>query len=524
MGNLKNEQIKQEEFQEELSNQTIYYGVKANISNLNQYLYSSNEVKDIISATNIIEFIERILGHIIIEDIKKNNVDINPLKFNHYSFGVKTYENNIEYRGSFLKDIYGKNIYMFKTENDARLFNELFSKYILENFDGVEFQLALVELEINETEDNSSRNKIIFDEFHENLENQLLKKEYSLSNNLNQISFGMHHKCPYTGSIASHKYQDESKYISKEIYDKKCYFDQFIMGKEGNRLFNLDKLQKYNDIRDIKIAIKKLREYYGFIEKSYSLENAFKINDKSKYMSIVRITANKIEDNITKLIQKVFEIGSVYDLSQYINLEELTINLIGYLYNSIEFTKDFIPLVVNRNEIIFIAQVDRALDLTKSIIDKLNELESEGRTHFDFEFDLNSEEIDKILKPIYRVASIVVIPNGYSIKKTVELLIDMNESEKFDIGNEMKLEEFNNEALIRFNHKIIYKSNKKLAKYENTALNYNRNEFDEFRDLVNIEKNIDFDGIDNSEILLEDVREWIKFTNELKANNVLEGQ
>ena len=87
MGNLQNEQIKQEEFQEELSNQTIYYGVKANISNLNQYLYSSNEVKDIISATNIIEFIERILGHIIIEDIKKNNVDINPLKFIDFKDG-----------------------------------------------------------------------------------------------------------------------------------------------------------------------------------------------------------------------------------------------------------------------------------------------------------------------------------------------------------------------------------------------------------------------------------------------------
>ena len=109
-----------------------YYLVKIDIGGKQKYIFSTNVLKDIIGASEIIRFITEELGREVLRYMK--NLD----EFNNVE--VAEFDGT---KGNVLIEAGGNSVYIFEKREHAIEFNKLFSKFVLRYFDGIELLMEI---------------------------------------------------------------------------------------------------------------------------------------------------------------------------------------------------------------------------------------------------------------------------------------------------------------------------------------------------------------------------------------------
>lgn len=250
----------------------IYYGVKVDVSGKQGYIYSSNRLKEVVGASKIIEFVTEVLGRVIIEEMKMEmpNQGLNQEQFTDF-FEYKTTSGELKrVRGNVHIEAGGNGIYIFEQENHAKEFTKRFSHYVLEHFEGLEITLATESFDFE---------KDLGLEFYNKLELGIMKKKNRLNRPLRKFSFGMYDKCGNTGKPKGYEVMEHSdlaeneyvsKFISKESYHKRRFYDEILMDRFNPLDFNQDntkdfyRIQKHMDLAasPIRQKIIWMRAYY----------------------------------------------------------------------------------------------------------------------------------------------------------------------------------------------------------------------------------------------------------------------
>lgn len=314
-----------------------YYGVKIDVNSKQEYLFSSNRLKDVVGASKIIEFVTEILGRIIIEEMKKDysNSTLNQEKFSEIIDDKKKNGEIKKFRGNVHIEGGGNSIYIFEEEGEAKDFTQRLSLYVLEHFEGLEINIV--------TE------KFDFDcdlgiELYERLEKSISKKKSGRINPLRIFSFGMYDKCGSTGSPQGYEVQERSdeengdfisKFVSKESYHKRRFYDEVIMDRFESRKFNEEtdedfyRIKPYmEDESPIKRKIIWMRSYYTS-HKKQSVSNIL-----GDYFSENTLLSKEDINNISNLnlgtrLENIENITKNNTESSYLGLTQLDGNGIG---------------------------------------------------------------------------------------------------------------------------------------------------------------------------------------------------
>ncbi|SFA71834.1 Cas10/Cmr2 second palm domain-containing protein [Clostridium frigidicarnis] len=233
------------------------YVVKIDIGSKQKYIFSSNILKEIIGASEIIRYVTENLGKEVLKNIKEN---------------PEIYTGNN--KGNILFEAGGNAMYIFDTIDKARKFNEIFSKFVVKYFDGLELLMVIKEFDIE--------NENIVN-LYEKIEESLTRKKGSRKNQFRRIGYGLSKICEHTKKPAGYVYED--KYISKESNDKLNFYN-----------FIYKKCEYYDEKKEIKYTIDEGEVKYEITRLYIKLiEDDFKLNDFKLTKDIDIIAGEKNE-------------------------------------------------------------------------------------------------------------------------------------------------------------------------------------------------------------------------------------
>ena len=288
-----------------------YFAVKVDVSGKQEYIFSSNRLKEVVGASKIIEFVTEILGRVIIEEMKSDKFSkdgLNQRKFTEVfdwknsSGEIKPIRGNVHIEGG------GNAIYIFTSEKQAQSFTKRFTKYVLEHFEGLD--ITVVTKDFNMREDLGL-------ELYSRLDNAINIKKNSVRRPLRSFSFGMYDKCGNTGKPIGYEVSeisDEdskeyvSKLVSKESYQKRLFYDEVIM----NRYENLD----FNKAQKIDNDFYRIKKYIDSDKKS-------EIKDKITWMRSYYVLEDG--DTLSKIIPRYYDKKTLLDAEEVDKINKLAL-------------------------------------------------------------------------------------------------------------------------------------------------------------------------------------------------------
>ncbi|KEH92686.1 hypothetical protein Z962_11480 [Clostridium botulinum C/D str. BKT12695] len=334
----------------------IYYLVKIDIGGKQKYIFSTNVLKDIIGASEIIRFITEELGREVLRYMKKldefNNVEV--AEFD----GTK---------GNILIEAGGNSVYIFKKREHAIEFNKLFSKFVLRYFDGIELLMVVQEFNIEERikSDENPYIKYALDD----IERKLTIKKGERKNLFKRISYGLTKICQNTKKPAGYLDNNKDRFISKESYDKQRFY---------NRLYGYDK--QYSN---------KYEHYY--------------IDDKDNFKCEIKEGkySGKVKDTEIYYTTEVDELAGDIEGKSYIGITCIDGNGMGEKINSFYKNYKYSPKYSSKeNNLKWIKEYRK---LTKEIKNNYEEV-------FDITLDILSKKYDEYSKAIFRDDNKKIIP------------------------------------------------------------------------------------------------------------------
>ena len=321
----------------------LYHAVKVDVSSKQNYIFSSNRLKDVVGASKIIEFVTTILGRIIIEHMKSNGKKLSQKKFTE-EYEITEGEKTTKYRGNIHIENGGNSIYMFGNKEDAKEFTKRFTIYVLEKFNGLRVDLV--------TEKFNLDSDLGFILYHK-LEKKLMIKKNGIQTPIRQLNIGIFNKCPNTSRETGYEIEeisdfDKSKLISravsKETFDKVRFYDEILMGNYSNLSFNGLRKENYYEINDSSEIRNKIR----WMSSYYSKDNINRLIDDDYKDKIT--SSGKDFDNIINESKNIVRAESIKAIAgndldnSYIGLSFLDGNGMGNAFRAI--SKDFVSKLI----------------------------------------------------------------------------------------------------------------------------------------------------------------------------------
>lgn len=358
--------------------------VEVDIGSKQKYIFSSNKLKEIIGASEIIRYVTEGLAKEVLESMNKE---------------YKDYQGSND--GNILFEAGGNSMYIFDNKDDAKKFNTIFSRFVIEYFDGLELIMVIKEFDIKE--------KNIVD-LYEDIEQALTKKRGERKYQFKRLSYGLTRICPNTRKPAGYEYNERDnngkkkiKYISKEskdklrfygfLYENSTYYDKenkikYMIGyKDINReemkkgfkkRYKLKEEFKFTTELDSIVGPKNEGSYIaitcidgnGMGKKISSFNEKYKNKDITKeeifnlnqdYIKEFRNLTKRIDDNYKQAFNKTLE----YLIDNYNNYYEK----IGYK------EKDRIlpirPIILAGDDITFISNGKVSIDITRFFTEEI---------------------------------------------------------------------------------------------------------------------------------------------------------
>lgn len=299
-----------------------YFAVKVDVSGKQEYIFSSNRLKEVVGASKIIEFVTEILGRVIIEEMKSDKFSkdgLNQRKFTEV-FDWKNSKGEIEsIRGNVHIEGGGNAIYIFTKKEQAKSFTNRFTKYVLEHFEGLDITVV--------TEDFNMREDLGL-ELYSRLDNAINIKKNSVRRPLRSFSFGMYDKCGNTGKPIGYEVSeisDEnskeyvSKLVSKESYQKRLFYDEVIMNRyENSKAYNKIRIDSLEFNKDEKID----DDFYR-IKKYMDSDKKSEIKDKITWMRSYYVLENG--DTLSKIMPRYYDKKTLLDKEEVDKINDLVL-------------------------------------------------------------------------------------------------------------------------------------------------------------------------------------------------------
>ncbi len=297
-----------------------YFAVKVDVSGKQEYIFSSNRLKEVVGASKIIEFVTEILGRVIIEEMKSDKFSkdgLNQRKFTEV-FDWKNLKGEIEsIRGNVHIEGGGNAIYIFTNKEQAQSFTKRFTKYVLEHFEGLDITVV--------TEDFNMREDLGL-ELYSRLDDAINIKKNSVRRPLRSFSFGMYDKCGNTGKPIGYEVSeisDEnskeyvSKLVSKESYQKRLFYNEVIMNRYENsedyKKIRIDSLEFNKD--------KKIGDDFYRIKKYMDSDKKSEIKDKITWMNSYYMS--KKENTLAKIMPQYYDKKTLLDAEEVDKIKNL---------------------------------------------------------------------------------------------------------------------------------------------------------------------------------------------------------
>lgn len=402
------------------------YIVKVDIGSKQKYIFSSNRLKQIIGASEIIRYVTEELAKEVLECMNKEH---------------KNYQDSND--GNVLFEAGGNAMYIFDKKEDAKKFNEIFSRFVIEYFDGLELIIVIKEFDIKK------RNIV---DLYEEIEQALTKKKGERKYQFKRLSYGLTRICPNTRKPAGYEYKEKdnngkkkNEYISKESEDKLRFYD-FLYGNSKY----YDKQNKIKYIIDSKeINYKEMKKEF---KKRYSLKNGFEFTNEldiiagpkneGSYIGITCIDGNgmgKKIDSFNNEYKKVPEKEIFHSNQRYIKefrtltekiddhyrrafnkiLEDLIDNYNDY-YEKIGYKKEqktlpIRPIILAGDDITFISNGKIAIDITRLFTEEITE---------------QKEQFGKNKYNLTTSAGIAIVKRNHPFSRAVKLAGALEKSSK----------------------------------------------------------------------------------------------
>lgn len=302
----------------------IFYAVKLDVNAKQNYIFSSNRMKEVLGASKIIEFVTEILGHVIIDKMIEEKYAVNHNKFTDIMKRKNDDGDFEEYRGTIHTEAGGNAMYFFESEDIAKAFIKKFSLYVLTHFEGLSIAMVMEEFDI-ETD-------LAFI-LYQKLENKISKLKNNPIKYSGKVNHGMYDRCPNSGNeigyeifeikdeflnaneVSDSKKEFVSKLVSKESYDKRLFYEIVVKNEsistkiysESQKYFLTSKfnlidedpfgLNKYETQPDsiVNRKLKWMKSYYT-ISDSENISKVFSNLGKHSYENKTIFTKNEIED------------------------------------------------------------------------------------------------------------------------------------------------------------------------------------------------------------------------------------
>lgn len=400
--------------------------VKIDIGSKQKYIFSSNRLKQIIGASEIIRYVTEGLAKEILQSMNKE---------------YKNYQDSNG--GNVLFEAGGNSMYIFNNEDDAKEFNKIFSRFVIEYFDGLELIIVIKEFDIEK------RNIV---DLYQEIEQALTKKKGERNYQFKRLSYGLTRICPNTRKPAGYEYKEKDnnnkekiEYISKESEDKLRFYD-FLCG--NSKYYDKQNKIKYM-IGSEEINHEQMKKE---LEERYSLKNGFEFTNEldiiagpkneGSYIGITCIDGNgmgkKIDsfnDEYKKVPEeKIFDSNQEYiekfrDLTEKIDehyrrtfnkiLEDLIDNYNDY-YEKIGYEKEkktlpIRPIILAGDDITFISNGKIAIDITRLFTEEITE---------------QKEQFGKNKYNLTTSAGIAIVKRNHPFSRSVKLAEALEKSSK----------------------------------------------------------------------------------------------
>lgn len=360
-----------------------YFIVKIDISSKQKYIFSSNKLKEIIGASEIIKFVTEELAEKVLSSMSRNKklfID---------------QEGKLNIDGNVLFEAGGNSMYIFKTEKNAQEFNKIFSRFAMKYFDGLELVMVICEFNMQEE---------YIDEIYNKIEDKLTIKKGIRKNEFRRIGYGLTRLCKSSRKPAEYIREEDGSIVSKESNDKLDFFDikhnkndkKYFIGKYEVKIPKEDfkeriskclskevkeKFKNFSFTDELDIISGKLNEgsYIGVTcidgngmgKKIGNFNKSFRENFNKKYESRNEIKQNREKFNIEyiKEFNKLTEeIKKKYNKAFVNTIQELVKNYDNYR-EKINFDKDdkiipLRPIIMAGDDITFISNGKIAIDTT----------------------------------------------------------------------------------------------------------------------------------------------------------------
>lgn len=289
-----------------------YFIVKVDIGAKQRYIFSSNKLKEIIGASEIIRFITENLGRKVLGLMGKS-----PTEFTG---------NN---EGNILSEAGGNAMYIFENSDDAKNFSKTFSSFIVKNFEGIELIMVAEEFDMDK-----KRITDIYDDIEELIKN----KKGNRKSQFRRLSYGLTEICSRTKRPAGYERKEEKKAISKESRDKLDFYEAVAGEKQTPREYTLELINKENEIvkrellqqadLETRLLTKvKLSEMKGF-EFTNKLDDIAGAKGEGSYIGVICIDGNGMGDKIESFKDSIKKEPIKTFNERYINgFRELTENI-----------------------------------------------------------------------------------------------------------------------------------------------------------------------------------------------------
>ncbi|ACA44225.1 hypothetical protein FDC22_01435 [Clostridium botulinum] len=400
--------------------------VKIDIGSKQKYIFSSNRLKQIIGASEIIRYVTEGLAKEVLQSMNKE---------------YKNYQDSNG--GNVLFEAGGNSMYIFNNEDDAKEFNKIFSRFVIEYFDGVELIIVIKEFDIK-------KKNIVG--LYEEIEQALTKKKGERKYQFKRLSYGLTMICPNTRKPAGYEYKEKDKndkkkikYISKESEDKLRFYN-FLYGNSSY----YDEQAKIKYMIDSKeINHEQMKKE---LEERYSLKNGFEFTNElddiagskneGSYIGITCIDGNgmgkKIDsfnDEYKKVPEEeIFTYNQKYikefrNLTKNIDtnykrvfnrlLEDLIDNYNNY-YEKIGYGKQkkilpIRPIILAGDDITFISNGKIAIDITRLFTEEITE---------------QKEQFGKNKYNLTTSAGIAIVKRNHPFSRAVKLAGALEKSSK----------------------------------------------------------------------------------------------
>lgn len=432
------------------------YIVKVDIGSKQKYIYSSNRLKEIIGASEIIRFVTEDLGIKVLQCMGLDQES---------EYGKLDNGEYIETTGHVLFQAGGNAMYIFDNEEQAKKFNSIFSKFVIKNFDGLELIIGMRSFDVKNDD-------IVL--MHESIEREITKKKGNRKYQFRRLGYGLTQICPSTKKPAGYRVEssngkEEYKIISKECNDKlkfynfiykniecdynientgKFNYSEFIY-KSSNQKIDREILQSINDKFKIDIGVGKDIKYKFTDELDYISGE----KNEGRYIGVVCIDGNsmgkKIEDfnkkynnkdehnnieYIVKFRELTKKIDEKYKSAFKEVLKELCEKYDDYSerigYEKCDNILPIRPLIIAGDDITFVTNGKLAVDITRRFTEIIS---SEILQFGALKYNLTTS------------AGIAIVRSNYPFYRAVKLASQLEHNSKEKLKSmKMSIEQLNN--------------------------------------------------------------------------------